>query len=203
MTRALAWLLMACAVAPLRAEVRIAEREVRYVLDAYTLHGLQRQLEHELQAAPGAPARSAHGLTRSEIELAYATEPRLPRGCRVDALQVRLNLSMTLPEWRPRIAPSTRVERQVMRMMAGLAVHEAGHRRHALLAAATIERRLSEQAPAPDCAVARRAIERTFRRESMRLQLRDQHYDIATGHGRTQGAQLEVPVHDRNRSATR
>jgi hypothetical protein len=37
----------------------------------------------------------------------------------------------------------------------------------------------------------------------MRLQLRDQHYDIATGHGRTQGAQLEVPVRDRNRSATR
>jgi predicted secreted Zn-dependent protease len=194
-------LLASTAVAtPLRADVLLAERELRYELVSYTLVGMRRELDRQLRPGGSIDPRTAHGLTRSGIELRYETEPLLPRGCRVGELHVRLNLSVTLPEWRPRAPPADGVRIPVLRMLTGLAVHEAGHRRHALAAARTIERAISELPSAPDCALARRAIDRIYRRESMRFRLRDQHYDTVTGHGRTQGAQLDVPVRDRDRS---
>ena len=85
-------------------------------------------------------------------------------------------------------------------MLAGLAVHEAGHRRPAIATARTIERVILSLSLMGDCQLARRGIDRIYRRELMRFRLRDQHYDLVTGHGRTQGAKLDVPVRDRDRS---
>jgi predicted secreted Zn-dependent protease len=187
-------------VATAQAEVRYAERDERYQLDAYTLSGMRRELDRQLRPGGSIDARSSHGLTRSGIELRYETEAQLPQGCRIDALQVRLNLSVTLPEWRPRAPASPEDGIRIRRMLAGLAVHEAGHRRHAIAAARTIERTILSLPLAADCQLARRGIDRIYRRELMRFRLRDQHYDLVTGHGRTQGAQLDVPVRDRDRS---
>ena len=196
----LAHLMSFAAAATATAEIRHAERDERYRVEAHTLAGMRRELDRQLRPGGSIDARTSHGLTRSAIELRYETEAQIPQGCRIDELQVRLNLSVTLPEWRPRAPASPADGIRIRRMLAGLAVHEAGHRRHAIAAARTIERAILSRPLAADCRLARRGIDRIYRRELMRLRLRDQHYDRITGHGRTQGAQLDVPVRDRDRS---
>jgi predicted secreted Zn-dependent protease len=176
---------------PAAADVRIAERQSHYVLDANTLPALRAQMAQRLRAPRGETPRS-HGLTSSRIEVRRDLLPMSPTGCRVRSIEVRLALEVTLPRWHPSRTPAQRMRIPVERMMQGLATHEAGHRRNAIAAANAIERKLDELPDAADCTQASRAIERIVRRELVRLHARDMTYDARTGSGRTQGAVLEV-----------
>ena len=81
---------------------------------------------------------------------------------------------------------------RVGQMLLGLRLHETGHRRHALMAAASIDRKLAALSVAESCARARRAADRVVARELLKLQIDEQRYDQATDSGRKQGAVLQM-----------
>src|SRR3546814_17916212 len=65
---------------------------------------LRAQLRHDVPSAHG--CNGAHGRTRSDIRIAYDLE-RTDRGCRLRNLEVRLDIEVTLPDWRPDRPPPT------------------------------------------------------------------------------------------------
>jgi predicted secreted Zn-dependent protease len=176
------------AAAPSRADVLLSERQVRYRLEAHTPNGVSRELADYLRTDG---ARGAHGLTRSSIQLRYELMPDTTRGCRLRELRVELDLSVTLPSWQPRMRANSRDRMAIEAMLAGLARHEAGHRRNAIETARTIERGLRALGTSADCRAATRAVNRVFRRQTVRFAARDLRYDQVTDHGRRQGARLE------------
>src|SRR3546814_12647180 len=82
---------------------------------------LRAQLRHDVPSAHG--GNDAHGRTRSDIRIAYDLE-RMDRGCRLRNLEVRLDIEVTLPDWRPdRTPPKWQRERW------GVALAELGRPR--------------------------------------------------------------------------
>ncbi|MCI1711875.1 MAG: DUF922 domain-containing Zn-dependent protease [Chiayiivirga sp.] len=173
------------------AEVVVDEERRSYILDGASSAELAVQLEtHRAMPSDGEPA-SSHGLTEVGIEARYELEPRVDGRCVLQRIRVHVHIVQTLPEWKPTHPTSPELGDEVKRMLRGLAVHEAGHRRHGIEAAGAVERRLLALPPAEDCRRARRAAARVLAREVIRLQVRAYNYDLATGNGRTQGAVLQ------------
>lgn len=175
------------------AEVVVDEEQRSYILDGVSYAELAAQLEtHRAMPSDGEPA-SSHGLTEVGIEARYELHPRVDGRCALANVQVRVELVQTLPVWKPAQAPSDRNFRlRVGQMLLGLHLHEAGHRRHALMAAGSIDRKLAALTAAESCRRARRAAERVVAREMLRLQIDELRYDQYTGRGRKQGAVLQM-----------
>lgn len=192
-------LLLAASAA--QAEVRIVERGTRYVLDASTLAAVRAQMADRLRIHEQDGLPRSHGLTRSRIEVRRELSPLMPSGCEMRLLEVRLELDVILPSWRPARTPASGLRAQIESMLRGLAEHEAGHRRNSIDAARRIQRGLAALPVAADCEQAGLAVEKLMRRELVRLHLREMRYDERTGNGRTQGAVLRVP--ERRASALR
>lgn len=176
-----------------KAEVIVDEQQRSYVMDGSGYPELAKQLEtHRAPQADGDSARS-HGLTEVGIETRYELHPRADGRCGLAHIQVRIHLIQTLPEWKPARPPSDEtLAARVGQMLLGLRLHETGHRRHALMAAASIDRKLAALSVAESCARARRAADRVVARELLKLQIDEQRYDQATDSGRKQGAVLQM-----------
>ncbi|MFA5683209.1 MAG: DUF922 domain-containing protein [Lysobacteraceae bacterium] len=185
----LALLVIAPCALPAMAEVVLSEELRHYTLDAVTAAELAEQLIERRRLTDGA---RAHGLTEAHIETRYQLHPDASGQCRPDTLRVQVHIVQTLPQWVPQQTPPEALRAQMQRMLAALAVHEDGHRRHVLDAASAIERKLAALPAAINCERARRAAEGVVSRELTRLQARETNYDLATDHGRTQGAVLWV-----------
>src|SRR3546814_4823969 len=90
------------------------------------------QVRHDVPSANG--GNDAHGRTRSDIRIAYDLE-RMDRGCRLSYLEVRLDIEVSLPDWRPdRTQPKWQWERWGV-AQADLERQEVPHRDNARAAA--------------------------------------------------------------------
>lgn len=108
-------------------------------------------------------------------------------GCSVGELTTTLELTMTLPRWRPPAGASRELMGRWERYMGALRSHEEGHLQHGReferefrRAAATLADR--------SCDSLQARVRALFGEMLARYQSRDKLYDEQTGHGRTQGA---------------
>ncbi|MCK7592144.1 DUF922 domain-containing protein [Pseudomarimonas salicorniae] len=170
--------------------LRIAEQSHPYVVDATELDTLRAQIDgHRPERGDG---RASHGLLRIDLELHYRLQPEGGE-CRLEQPEVRLTMRLSLPEWRPRDAPSEPLEAAWLQMREGLVLHEEGHREMALETAQelawAVDRVSRTQA---DCGALRRELLALRLSHLSRLALRSSAYDRRTAHGLRQGAVLEI-----------
>lgn len=180
------WLVPAIALA--QDPPRIVERIIHYDVTGHTAETLRAELargiEREDIERPPSPA-----ITESRIELRYRLERR-EDGCRIGELQVALDLTITLPQWRPAQAAEKGLSERWASLYDALVKHEAGHRRHAVEAAEALHSQLLGLPAAADCPRLERTIEAMHRKVISRLSMRDLFYDQSTGHGVAEGAVL-------------
>lgn len=127
------------------------------------------------------------GRTTATLRVRYRLVPA-DDGCRIEGLDVALDVVVRLPRWEPADAVRPEIRDQWERMKTGIRTHEQGHRDIAVEAASRLVERLGAFAPTPvhDCDAVDRRILRERIKAQMAHQGRDQAYDRRTRHGLTQ-----------------
>lgn len=158
--------------------VQTSERVVRYPIAGESVSALRMQLENHgpLAAEPG------HGRTRSELEILSELEPAAD-GCHLVALEIRLQITTTLPEWKPAHRAAAELHNHWSEAIAMLERHEMGHRDHVLTAADALRQTVLQLAPQTDCFRMQWAIDRHFQRTMWKLRMRGERYDRRTRNG--------------------
>lgn len=118
---------------------------------------------------------------------------QVPQGCVVGKALTETHIHYTLPRWVDADAASPDLQVTWRRFIEALTLHEQGHGQLARELAAAIEFAMESLPPEPTCdelgqkvdALAKRMIENDESQEG---------YDLATGHGRTQGAAFPTVV---------
>ncbi len=141
-----------------------------------------RLINAQLASHSESSANAAEGSTHSEIGLTSHLEPD-GEVCRIARVEVRLDVTTRLPEWRPVGKPSGRTRARWAEAAAILARHEAGHREHAVDAAEALRQTLSALAPMKDCQRLDTAIGIELRSAIRRLDSRELRYDARTRGG--------------------
>jgi len=164
----------------------IINEEVRhYAIEADSLDELRDWLRHDV---PGRGA-GTHGRTWSDVRIAYELD-RSGEGCRIRNLEVRLDIEVTLPEWKPaNRVPEAQRERWA-RALAALERHEATHRANARDAAEEARDRILDIGTMSDCRSVRNRANQRLRRAVLKYEFRDRRYDARTRNGAEQGAVL-------------
>ena len=161
----------------------------------------QRQL-YEVRQAPGmsllealnraTPIREAgqpfHGYTDWRIHWNYRYRPRSDGLCGVSSVDVRLAVTMTLPDLKESTAEGAA---QFAAYFPALVEHEDGHQRIGAAAARDVEAAIAQLPPAPSCPMLEREIARAANDLVERARQNNKAYDAATRHGCTQGACLK------------
>ena len=174
--------------APAAAEYAVSEQQRYYEIDAVDLDGMRAQLADRRPIDQH--GRTLHtALTRSEFEIDYTLVSE-HGACHLDALRLTLDVTVTLPRWRPLESPPKRVIQRWERMLTALTRHEHSHRDNAVRAGQDLHTRLADMPSAPDCAELERAISHQFQRMLLRYQWREQMYDRRTRNGVEEGATL-------------
>lgn len=165
----------------------VSERREYYDLRSTSLRALRREMDERKRAA-GIDGK-ALGLTRQDIETSFALVP-LPDGCRLSGVSVKLSITIHLPRWSPPKPPASFLQERWDKMIAGLTLHEEGHRDNAIAAAQELHRELSGLGESLDCLELERAARRASFQAQVRYRLRDRNYDKRTRHGERQGSAL-------------
>ena len=110
--------------------------------------------------------------------------------CRVTSVTAELDVHLSIPRWQPPANADPALVRQWNAFIAGLRVHEDGHREIAIEAAREIEQRIESEPPASKCETLKRTV--NIRANTLLDEYREKgkRYDKQTDHGRTQGAVL-------------
>lgn len=170
--------------------VQVVDHMERYVITGSSLRSINAELEKHSGASP-APGS---GSTSSEIELATRLELVGDR-CRISQLDVRLEVTTRLPDWRPARKPSRSVRKQWAESATILTRHEAGHREHAVQAAEALRKTLIALAPMKDCQRVDTAVGIELQTALQHLDSRELRYDT-----RTQGGLRDDPLGDKGNS---
>ena len=174
---------------------------VRTDLDVrtYAVRGQTVAQIHESMGAggPSDAGTTYFGMTASETAVRYRTV-EADGGCRLDAVEVDLALTMTLPDWSPDGPTDYALRRDWARFASALRRHEDGHRRRAEAGAQAVAAALAG-VRAATCAEAEAEGQRRAREVQDRTAAGQQRYDDETDHGRTEGAAW--PLHLRDRPA--
>ncbi len=126
------------------------------------------------------------GLTQTELDVRY--EPTgVSGGCRIESVEVDLNVVVTLPEWEPEGAVDSALRHDWSRFRRSLSQHELRHREIA---------RSGAEAAAAEVAGFYRSLcpaaiaEARERLDRLGVEINGAHrrYDDETGHGKTEGA---------------
>ena len=165
------------------SSVRINEKMVHYAIVADSIDELRERLREQV------PPASAHGHTSSDVGIAYEFETSTA-GCRLHRLEVRLDIVVTLPEWKPPRAVPDAQWQHWEQALAALQRHEAFHRGNARAAAEQARVRILGIGVQPDCRTLRNTASRLLRRTMLKYEFRDRRYDARTGSGATEGAVL-------------
>jgi predicted secreted Zn-dependent protease len=133
-----------------------------------------------------------HAGTDWTLRWGWATEARAA-GCQIVSPRVHVDLTLTLPLWRPPPEPDPDLAAAWQRYTAALWEHELGHVDRAVGAADALLHQLRALPAGPDCLAAERAA-RALAADAVELLREEQRvYDAATGHGSTQGASFPAP----------
>lgn len=115
------------------------------------------------------------------------------KGYRCSTFTTRTTLTNTLPFWRAPTNASYRVTQAWRNFVGNLAIHEGGHSRIALAAAAEIHQEVRKIKDAPDMDSLRNQINDTAMGVLRRYQAKEVEYDRITAHGAHQFAPRDSP----------
>jgi predicted secreted Zn-dependent protease len=165
--------------------VQISLQSRSYIVDAVQYADLRAQLdERRPQRADGL---RSHALTEAVLTTRYDLLP-LDQGCRLEDASVEMEITVSLPEWKPSGQVRDRLRYAWQRMHRALVEHERGHRELAIAAAHEIARNLAQLPDSLSCQELRQRASNVQTREQMRLLLRNDSYDRRTERGALQGS---------------
>lgn len=163
--------------------IQVRERTTTYPVVGATEEAIRRSLDH---GAIGIDGRRYRGLTDWRIRWRFRYERQGSR-CSMARVDVRLEITTTLPRWEPPPEVDPGLEEKWRRYRITLEEHEAGHRDRAVLAANEILRSLRAIRDTDCRSITARANERGHE-IVRRYHEENRRYDHETRHGRAQGA---------------
>ena len=158
-----------------------------YAVEGATVDAVHRSMG---RGGPTMDGATYFGMTGSEIHVRFRARPD-GDGCRLDAVEVDLDVTMTLPEWEARGPTDYALRRDWARFSSALRRHEDGHRRRAEAGARAVAAALAA-VRAPTCAAAEAEAGRAVQTAQERTAADQERYDRTTDHGRTEGAAWPV-----------
>ena len=164
----------------------IAATEQYYDIDGSSAGALRDQINRLGPKDESGKPRDA--LTVWSIEWGYATTSR-PDGCVLRDVKVSLNVTVTLPRWKPPATASPEVVKAWQSYVKAVRVHEAGHRAIAERNARDVFAALTPLR-GMNCDLLSDEASRTAERIVADGRARNRAYDVETKHGQTQGVVL-------------
>lgn len=167
---------------PASAErIRVALDEIFYDVTGSTEAQLRADLRSKKQEGHNA-------LTRWKIAWTYPFAPAQGGRCATGPVTVDVTLTFVYPRWAPPPAVPARLRAQWHTILAGLRVHEDGHKDIVMKAAEEVQRTLEALPAASSCAELKQAASTAGHAVLERTRRRHDEYDATTRHGMTQGA---------------
>lgn len=123
----------------------------------------------------------------------FFSHRQVPQGCAVGKAVTETHIQYTLPRWVDEDAASPELRETWRRFVEALAEHEQGHGQLARELAAAIEDAIGSLPPEATCDDLGRKVDALAKR-MIREDKSQESYDLATGHGRTQGAAFPTIV---------
>jgi predicted secreted Zn-dependent protease len=158
--------------------------------DYYTVGGCREkdlQCDLKQKCLTWKDGKKYDSITHWKMKWDYGRE-RTPQACAADSFRVTVDVIYYLPKWaRLGDAPQQLVDKWDD-YMNSLLTHETGHRDLAIEAAADLTRAVAELPPAATCAELDRQVQALGRERMNRLKVDEKEYDVATNHGKSQGA---------------
>ncbi|MGI0484019.1 DUF922 domain-containing Zn-dependent protease [Pantanalinema rosaneae CENA516] len=114
--------------------------------------------------------------------------------CAIQAPKVRVNVTLTYPQWTPPAGTPRSLITEWQRYMVSLQHHEEGHQNHGIDAGKEVLQTLSRLPAYPSCLQLNRAANASAQSVIKRYNQKDIAYDDATWHGYTQGAVFPTPA---------
>src|SRR5437016_9400005 len=172
--------------APTAARPSIVATEQYYDIDGSSTGALRDQINRLGPKDESGKSRDA--LTVWSIEWGYGTASR-PDGCVLRDLKVTLNVTVTLPRWKPPASASADLLKSWQAYLKAVRLHEAGHR---TIAERNARAGMAALTPlrGANCDLLSDDASRTAQRPVADGRARNRAYDIETKHGLTQGVEL-------------
>lgn len=169
--------------------VAIDERLATYPIQGDTASELSSQIKR-LGPLDGNEGKRFAGNTRWSVRWNYMMAPQADGRCRLQQVQVSLEVTMTLPEWQPRHRADPLLKSHWPAYLAALTNHEMGHRANGVRAAFAVRDALAAVAPAASCQQLADGANAAANAAMNSRQGADVDYDRQTKHGALQGARL-------------
>ena len=175
----------------LAAHIAQAEVQEEHAHEPYPVHIQQGQtLGQALQ--DGTPilvdGRRFHGYTHWNVHWNFWWHSDASGRCRITRVSTRLRTRIQMPELR---TGSVAQQNQFARYARALHQHEQGHVQFGRSAAQAIDRGIAALPEAPDCATLERDANALGQRLLKEHTAQERAYDRSTGHGATEGVQLD------------
>ena len=164
----------------------ITAREQYYDIDGSSAGALRNQISR--LGPKDESGKSQDALTVWSIEWGYGTAQR-GDSCVLRDVKVTLNVSVTLPRWKPPATATADVRKKWQAYLTAVRLHEAGHRTIAERNAREVMAALTPLRGAT-CDKLSNEATRTAERIVADGRARNRAYDIQTKHGQTQGVEL-------------
>ncbi len=111
-------------------------------------------------------------------------------GCRLESLEVKATITLTLPRWRPAAETPADLQTRWQTYLSALEKHEEGHRTLAERAAAEVGRQVRAMGAAQNCEALAQSIKKMGNSIIDEYRRKEAEYDRETQHGVTQGARF-------------
>jgi predicted secreted Zn-dependent protease len=169
-----------------RAQGTVVVRTNFYVVSGTTARELRQSIH---KSNPWKALGPMDGRTdwRMEWRLGYGPAES---GCRLHRLDLTTIITLTLPRWNP--PPDALPELRVKwaNYLKALTLHEEGHKRNALAAAAAAEKLPEKSRTYASCRELAETINKAIEKLVAAHRQKDLDYDRETQHGQTQGARF-------------
>lgn len=165
--------------------------EITQAVERYMVTGTTgRELLDEMQTlGPLDPdtGRRNFGYTHAQLKWAYGFSPAGGGKCGLENVQVALDITITLPDWKPTREPGRELEAQWRAFSDALTGHELQHRTLAIDTAKAV-RAVLEGMPSMSCSEVKARISGATAPIMKQMSENNRAYDARTEHGRTEGA---------------
>lgn len=170
--------------------LEIRERLKLYEVRATSAEELHTALNENRPTA--SDGQRSHALTQTTLETAF-TMLQAQDGCQWETAAVTLDMETWLPDLKNDPGDSPEVDEQWEGLLAGLTLHEQGHRDLARSSAQSLlesVRQIRLSADTTSCRHLQRRLAAALDKAMLRLKFRQQRYDQRTDFGAKQGAVL-------------
>lgn len=166
---------------------------LRYALYPVPLPPSQSLLQALDAASPiREHGRIFHGYTSWSVDWRFRWWQESNGQCRITSVTTTLSIVIQLPQLQlPASEPATLRRAEFEAYLAALRQHELGHADTGRMAAKAIDQAIAALPHQASCAELETKANETGYRLLAEFNQRDQQYDLATEHGRTQGAYLQ------------